>query len=125
MNLKDRARKLKTDIPALFIALKDKNTPIAPKILAGIVMIYALSPIDFIPDFIPIIGYLDDLIILPSLVALTIRLIPKDIMEKCREEASKSFEKNNKKWYYAIPFIFVWIVILIVIAKLILDLFLQ
>lgn len=60
MDLKARAKKLKTDIPALFLALKDKKTPILAKIFAGITVAYALSPIDLVPDFIPVMGYLDD-----------------------------------------------------------------
>ena len=75
MNLKEKAKALKIDIPALFIAMKKRETPIAAKIIAGIAVGYALSPIDLIPDFIPVLGYLDDLIILPLLVALAIRLI--------------------------------------------------
>ena len=62
MNLKNRAKKIKLDIPAVFIALKKKETPLIAKVLAGITIVYALSPIDFIPDFIPIIGLLDDMI---------------------------------------------------------------
>ena len=112
MNLKDRARQLKTDIPALVIALKDKETPIAAKILAGIVVIYALSPIDLIPDFIPVLGYLDDLIILPALIVLTLKLIPADVLNRCREEA-RLLESTNSKWIYAIPFVLVWIVLLL------------
>ena len=64
-NLKERAQKLKTDIPAVFLALKEKRTPFLAKIIAAVVVVYALSPIDLIPDFIPVLGYLDDLIILP------------------------------------------------------------
>ena len=112
MNLKDRARQLKTDIPALVIALKDKETPIAAKILAGIVVIYALSPIDLIPDFIPVLGYLDDLIILPALIVLTLKLIPADVLNRCREEA-RLLERTNSKWIYAIPFVLVWVVLLL------------
>lgn len=63
MSLKERARKLKNDIPAVFLALKDKETPLLAKVLAGITVAYALSPIDFIPDWIPVLGYLDDVIL--------------------------------------------------------------
>ena len=67
MDLKARAKKLKADIPAIFLALKDKNTPLHAKIAAAVTVGYALSPIDLIPDFIPVLGYLDDLIILPAM----------------------------------------------------------
>ena len=79
MNLKERATQLKSDIPAIWLCLKAKETPLAAKILAGLTVAYALSPIDLIPDFIPVLGYLDDLIILPVLVALTVKCIPSDV----------------------------------------------
>ena len=73
MNLRERAKKLKTDVPAVFLALKKKETPWYAKIMAAIVVVYALSPVDLVPDFIPILGYLDDVIILPALIALTVK----------------------------------------------------
>jgi len=82
MSLKDRAKRLKSDIPAVFLALKDKKTPWYAKVFAAITVAYALSPIDLVPDFIPILGYLDDVILLPALVALTVRFIPKDVFEQ-------------------------------------------
>ena len=75
------ANMMKTDIPALFLALKDSNTPIIAKIFAGITVAYALSPVDLVPDFVPVLGYLDDVILLPMLVALTIKFIPSDVLE--------------------------------------------
>ena len=121
MNLKERAKKLKTDIPAIFFALKDKETPLLAKIFAGITVAYALSPIDFIPDFIPVLGYLDDLILLPLLVALTIKFIPKDVLERNRKLSEEMQSgKLTGKWYYALPIILVWILLigLILIAVL-------
>ena len=118
MNLKERAKKLKTDIPAIFLALKDKETPIIAKIFAGITVAYALSPIDLIPDFIPILGYLDDVILLPAFVALTIKFIPNDILEKKRKLSERMWENGKqKKWYYAIPIVLIWILIVIWILK--------
>ena len=118
MNLKERAKKLKTDIPAIFLALKDKETPIIAKIFAGITVAYALSPIDLIPDFIPVLGYLDDVILLPAFVALTIKFIPNDIWEKKRKLSERMWENGKpKKWYYAIPIVLIWILIVIWILK--------
>jgi uncharacterized membrane protein YkvA (DUF1232 family) len=118
MSLKDTAQKLKTDFPAVYIALRKKETPLIAKICACITVGYALSPIDLIPDFIPVLGYLDDLIILPALVALTVKLIPEDIFAKCREEAGGLW-KNGKpvKWYYAIPIVAFWLIIMYLIVK--------
>lgn len=67
MNLKERAKKLKKDIPTVFLCLKDKDTPVLAKIIAAITVGYALSPVDLIPDFIPVLGYLDYVILLPAL----------------------------------------------------------
>lgn len=118
MNLKERARQLKTDIPALFLAMKEKETPFAAKLVGGITLVYALSPIDLIPDFIPVIGYLDDLIILPALVILTVKLIPREIFEKCRQESIGMWQDGKpKKWYYAIPFVLIWLLIILIIVK--------
>lgn len=77
MDLKERAKKLKIDIPAVFIALKKESTPKSAKVLSWLIIAYALSPIDLIPDFIPILGYLDDLILLPTLIAIAIKWIPE------------------------------------------------
>lgn len=118
MSLKERAAALKTDIPAVFLALKAKETPLIAKIAAGITVAYALSPIDLIPDFVPILGYLDDVILLPALISLTLKLIPSDIMEACRTQAKGMWTDGRpKKWYYAIPIIIVWALIAFVIVK--------
>lgn len=118
MDLKARAKKLKTDLPALFLALKDKDTPILVKIFAGITVVYALSPVDLVPDFIPVLGYLDDVILLPMLVALTIKFIPKDVLERNRKQAEGMWKDGKpKKWYYAIPIVMIWILIMVLILK--------
>lgn len=118
MDLKDRAKELKSDIPTVFLTLKDKNTPIIAKILAGIAVVYALSPIDFIPDFIPVLGYLDDIILLPALIALIIRLVPDNVWERNHEQAEHMWENGKpKKWHYAIPIILIWIFLVWIIVK--------
>ncbi len=121
MDLKTRAKKLKSDIPAIFLALKDKDTPIVAKIFAGITVVYALSPIDLVPDFIPVLGYLDDVILLPMLVVLTVKFIPKDIFERNRKQSEGMWQDGKpKKWYYAIPIVIIWIIIAGVFLKAIL-----
>lgn len=114
--LKDRAKKLKTDVPAVFLALKEKRTPRHAKIIAAIIVVYALSPIDLIPDFIPVLGYLDDIIILPALIALCIRCIPKDVFDDCRARAEGMWnDGKQEKWYYAIPFVLIWVMVIAII----------
>ena len=118
MNLKERAKKLKTDIPAVFLALKKKETPVLAKICAGATIIYALSPIDLVPDFIPVLGYLDDIIILPALVALTAKLIPHDVFAECQRESEGLWQDGKpKKWVYALPIAAIWLLILFLIAR--------
>lgn len=118
MDLKARMKKLTADIPALVLALKDRETPVIAKIFAGITVAYALSPIDLIPDFIPVLGYLDDLIILPVLVALTVRFIPRDVLERNRRQAEGMWSAGKTtKWYYAIPVVLIWVLIIALIVK--------
>lgn len=118
MNIKERAKQLKTDIPAVFLCMKSKDTPLVAKILAGIAIAYAFSPIDLIPDFIPVLGYLDDIILLPALIALTIKFIPKDVFDRYRKEAEGLWKNEKpKKWYYAIPIALIWLLILWLIVK--------
>lgn len=114
--LQQRAKKLKEDIPVVFLAFQNKSTPWYAKAVLWITLIYALSPIDLIPDFIPVLGYIDDVILLPALIALAIKMIPISVMEECRIE-SKELWKNGKpkKWYYAIPTIALWIAIVTIV----------
>lgn len=81
------AHQLKQEVHALALAARDARTPWLARLLIVAVMSYALSPIDLIPDFIPVLGYLDDLVLLPIGIALAIRLIPSDVLEECREVA--------------------------------------
>ena len=113
----ERAKKLKTDIPAVFLALKEKRTPWYAKILAAAVVIYALSPIDLIPDFIPVLGYLDDLILLPALIAWCVKCIPTDVFSDCQSRAEGMWGgKTLEKWYYAVPFVLIWAVVFAVVV---------
>lgn len=119
MNLKERSSKLKKEIPAVFLALKDKETPIVAKMIAAVTVGYALSPIDFIPDFIPVLGYLDDIILLPALTIMTIKLIPTSVWEKCLKEAEDIWKDGKpKKWYYAIPIVVSWMLIIGIVIKM-------
>lgn len=119
-NLKEKASALKVEIPTILLALKDKNTPILAKLFGALSIAYALSPIDLIPDFIPILGYLDDIILLPLLVTITLKLIPKDVYQACRVQAQTLYENGySKKWFYAIPVFLIWFFILCIILRLV------
>ena len=84
---KTKSKQLKTEIVALYLASKRPRTPWYAKALAAFIIGYALSPIDLIPDFIPVVGYLDDFIIIPAGIALLIKIIPGDVLEECRAKA--------------------------------------
>ena len=81
------ARRLKREVRALYLAYRDPRTPWYGRMLAALVVAYALSPIDLIPDPIPVLGYLDDLILIPLGVALALRMIPREVMAECRARA--------------------------------------
>ena len=90
------ARNIKRDVVALWLAARDPRVPWYAKATAGAVAAYALSPIDLIPDFIPIIGYLDDLIIVPLGIMLAVKLVPADLMQEFRDEATRRAKPVSK-----------------------------
>lgn len=119
LDIKEKISTLKIKTSQVYVALKHKKTPWYAKVLAYITIAYALSPIDLIPDFIPVLGYLDDLVILPLLIFLTIKLIPSAVWLECEDEAKLLIEsKKEKKWYYAIPIILIWLFSLLFIIWL-------
>lgn len=96
-NLKLWARNLKGNAVALWFACRHGGTPWLAKAIAGFVVAYALSPIDLIPDFIPVLGYLDDVLLLPGLIWLAIRLIPEPVMVECRTQATQWLAAHGTK----------------------------
>ncbi len=118
--IREKAKKLKYDLSALYLAYKRKDVPIIAKIIIIIAIVYTLSPIDLIPDFIPVLGYLDDLLIIPLLVFIAIKLIPTQILNECREQATDLWKDGKpEKWYYAIPIILIWLLIIFIVVKMI------
>lgn len=114
--IKQKVKQLKKEIGALYLAYKRPDVPLYAKIIAIIVVGYALSPIDLIPDFIPILGYLDDVILIPLGIMLAIKLIPCDIMIECREQSEDIFSKGKpKNWVAGAIIIGVWGVVLTLI----------
>lgn len=87
--LRDWARAIKRDVVALYLAARDPRVPRVAKVVAACVAAYALSPIDLIPDFIPVLGYLDDVILVPLGILLAVRLVPADVMAELRAEANR------------------------------------
>jgi uncharacterized membrane protein YkvA (DUF1232 family) len=105
---RERARALRRDVMTLWFALRDPRTPRLARWLAALVVAYALSPIDLIPDFIPVLGYLDDLILVPLGIALVLRMIPAQVIETCRAQAAQ-VETRPRNWLAAALIVLVWV----------------
>jgi uncharacterized membrane protein YkvA (DUF1232 family) len=118
--LASRARTLQTDVQALLLAFRDPRTPWIARGLIALVAAYALSPIDLIPDFIPILGYLDDLILVPAGIALAVRMIPPQVLEDSRKKAAQA---GGSGWDIGIVgagiIVIIWILTIIVMASFI------
>ncbi|WP_017732090.1 YkvA family protein [Nafulsella turpanensis] len=104
---KQKVKQLKEQAGKIHLALQHARTPWPAKALALLTLAYLLSPIDLIPDFIPVLGLLDDLLIVPALIALCIRLIPADVMQEVGQAAGQNL-KLQKKWYFALPVVFLY-----------------
>ena len=108
--LKSWARLVRRDTLALYFAARDPRVPWYAKAMAMGTAAYALSPIDLIPDFVPLLGYLDDLIVLPVCIVLTVRLIPADVMEELRDEADRRLlESSPRSRWGAVAIVLIWI----------------
>jgi uncharacterized membrane protein YkvA (DUF1232 family) len=100
--LRTWARAIKNDVLALWFCCRHPRTPLLAKLLAIAIAAYALSPIDLIPDFIPVLGYLDELILLPGAIFLVLKLIPADVLTECREQARRwSEDRRGRPRSYA------------------------
>lgn len=115
---KARVQALQDDVYALYLAYRHAGVPWYAKAWALIVAAYAFSPIDLVPDFIPVLGYLDDLVLVPLGVALAIRLIPPAILAECREEARRMREAGRPtNWTAGAIILLLWLIILALIFK--------
>ena len=121
---KIRVRALKSETYALYLAAKDPRTPWYAKALILFVVAHTLSPIDLIPDFIPVLGYLDDLIIAPLGIAIAIKLIPPDVLSECRERAQELFTEDQppNRWA-AVVIITIWLLGALLLIAFIIGLF--
>jgi uncharacterized membrane protein YkvA (DUF1232 family) len=109
---KCRARHLKRETFALYLAYRDPRTPWYAKVFSALVVGYAFSPIDLIPDPIPVLGYLDDLILIPVGIALALKMIPPVVMHDCREQARLTMEHGRPtNWAAAAAIIAVWLLV--------------
>lgn len=112
--LKSFARKLKMQLFVLYLAYKDARVPWYATFFAFCVVAYAFSPIDLIPDFIPILGYLDDLIIVPLGIKLALKMIPEAVLKDCKlraAEIQKNGNPSKKNWLVGFLFVLIWIML--------------
>jgi uncharacterized membrane protein YkvA (DUF1232 family) len=115
--LKTRARQIKSETFALYLAYHDPRTPLHAKIFAAGVVAYAFSPIDLIPDFIPVLGYVDDVILVPLGIVIAIKMIPPEVMDECRVRAHEEIKNGrpiNKG--AAVVIVLLWILSLALIV---------
>lgn len=110
--LKAYSKELKKEIAALYIACKRKDVMWYAKALVAVIIAYALSPVDLIPDFIPVLGYLDDLLLIPIGITIAIKIIPEHIMQECRKEAKGLFDNGKpQNWKAGAVIICIWVLL--------------
>jgi len=116
--LKEKVSALKRELSVLRIAYNDKRTPFLAKLMLGLTIGYLLSPIDLIPDFIPVLGLLDDLIIVPLLIKVSIRLIPVEVIEDARKQLLDQPQRKEKtNWVGAIVIAVIWVMLGVIIYR--------
>lgn len=124
--LKQQAKQLKTELYALYLACHDPRVPWYARAFAICIIGYAFSPIDLIPDFIPILGYLDDLIIVPLSIVLVIKIIPPAVMLECRVKAQSTKPRNmQKNWIAAGIILVIWVLFAVFAVRFMLHLFIN
>lgn len=118
--MRQRARRLKTEIHALYLAYRDPRVPWYARLFAAGVVAYAFSPLDLIPDFIPVLGFLDDLILVPLGIVLALRMIPTSVMAECRQRAAETLREGRPtNWLAASAIVAIWLAfaaLLVVVA---------
>ncbi len=119
---KQAARRLKQETLALYLACRDPRTPWYAKALAAAVVGYAFSPLDLIPDSIPVLGYLDDLVLVPIGVAMAVRMIPPAVMRDCRQQAQERMaEERPRNWVAAAIIVAIWLLAAALVFKLVVQ----
>jgi len=112
LEVKKRAQQLKAETYALYLVARDPRTPWYAKLLVAGIVAYAFSPIDMIPDFIPIIGYLDDLILLPIAITLALKMVPHSVLVECRAQAHDTMQnKQPISWVAGAVIISIWVLL--------------
>ncbi|MDP2730223.1 MAG: YkvA family protein [Dehalococcoidales bacterium] len=118
-SLKQRAGLLKAETYSLYLACRDPRVPWYAKVFLLVIVGYALSPIDLIPDFIPFLGYVDDLIIIPAGVFLALKMVPQEVLEECRQKARSVPITPKAKWLGMLIVISVWLMVIYLLFLLV------
>jgi uncharacterized membrane protein YkvA (DUF1232 family) len=117
-NLKTRARKLKSEVAALYYAARHPATPWYAKVLILGIVAYALSPIDLIPDFIPVLGFVDEIILLPFAILLAVKLVPDNVMIECRARAAETGKvRTPAARVAAVAIVLLWIAAIVAVGR--------
>ena len=123
---REKARELKIQVYAVYLASRDPRVPRLAKIVAVLVVGYAFSPIDLIPDFIPVLGYLDDLVVVPLGVALVLRMIPADVMAECRERSRERMDRDKPvSRTAALVVVAIWVIVALLVIRFIVQFFVR
>ncbi|HML03064.1 MAG TPA: YkvA family protein [Candidatus Bathyarchaeia archaeon] len=121
-SFKERVENMKTEAHVLFLASKDPQVPWYAKLLMVLGVGYAVSPLDLIPDFVPVLGLLDDLVIVPAGVSFVVKMIPKDVMEECRRKAKDEPINTRTKWVAALIIVSIWAIAIYLLIRFVLPL---
>ncbi len=117
-NWQKKAKELRKDIFALYLSLKDRLVPWLSKFLLAFIVAYAFSPIDLVPDFVPVLGWLDDLVIIPLGVVLARGLVPKFVLLECRQKAAVLMRgKKRQSWFGGLIVITIWAILALIILR--------
>lgn len=108
--VREWARELKRQTLTLYYAVRDTRTPWHAKLIAGLIVAYAISPIDLIPDFIPVLGYLDEIILLPAAIWLALKLVPPAVLEAARQKAEQTSERPTST-AAAVAIVAIWVIL--------------
>jgi len=120
MKWKEKAKRLRDDVYVLWLAFGDRRTPWYAKALVAVVVAYAVSPIDLIPDVIPVLGYVDDLILVPAGIYLALKMIPREVLEEYRQQARTAVFPKKYRWLAPIIIILIWLLVIYWIIRIIL-----
>jgi uncharacterized membrane protein YkvA (DUF1232 family) len=117
MRWKEKAKRLKENVYVLYLALGDRRTPWYAKVLLVVIIAYAVSPVDLIPDFIPVLGYVDDLVLIPAGIWLALKLVPREVLDEKRLKAKSLVIFPRAKWIVAIIIVLIWFLVIYLIIR--------